>query len=282
MLRTSALRDGLALVPPMGWSNWEAYGCDVNEQIIRDNVDAIVDKGLLDAGYNIAGVDDCWAELSRNSTGHLVPNSNFSSGIKALADYVHGKGMQFGIYSSAGEFCCQHTMPGSLGYEWIDAFDFAEWGVDFLKYDGCFMEGFAHVLEDSPRRFPFTPPPILRYPQMAMALNKTGRNITYLCNFPWQFWSLEKDPADGGDWVGEFCHMWRVAGDARPGYASALGYVDTSQKYAQLVKSGPGRWNHLDSLEIGNNKSNYKHQLEQFSSPKNMLMEKRDITIAGT
>ena len=117
------------------------------------------------------------------------------------------------------------------------------------------MEGFAEVLQDSVRRFPFTPPPILRYPQMAMALNHTGRNISYLCNFPWQFWSLDKDPADGGDWVGEFCHAWRTGGDARPGYGAALGYVDQSEKYASQVPSGPGRWNHLDSLEIGNNQS---------------------------
>ena len=206
----------------------------------------------MNAGYNIVGVDDCWAELERNKTGYLVsmlthtypilniylqkyslfwlnslyiqvPNSNFSSGMKELGDYLHHKGLQFGIYSSAGSFCCQHTMPGSLGYEWLDASLFAEWGVDFLKYDGCFMEGFVDVLQDAPRRFPFTPPPVLRYPQMAMALNHTGRNITYLCNFPWQFWGLETDPAMGGHWVGEFCHMWRTGGDAQPGFELALG-----------------------------------------------------------
>jgi len=146
-------------------------------------------------------------------------------------------------------------MPGSLGYEWIDAQTFASWGVDYLKYDGCFMEDFPSVLQDASRRYPFSPPPILRYPIMAEALNKTGRPISYLCNFPWQFWNLHKDVAMGGDWVGEFCNAWRVGGDASASFSNTLSQVDQSQKFASAVPSGPGRWNHLDSLEVGNNHS---------------------------
>jgi len=250
----SALRNGLNLVPPLGWSNWEAYGCNITDKMIRQNAEAVKSKGLLDAGYTIIGIDDCWADADRNASGHLVPSKDFPD-MKGLGDYLHGEGFQYGIYSSAGGHCCQHTMPGSLGYEYIDAMDFASWGVDYLKYDGCFMEEFPKVLEDSPRRYPFSPPPILRYPQMALALNKTGRPISYLCNFPWQFWGLDKDPAMGGDWVGEFCNSWRTGGDARPGYDVALRFVDQAEHYSADVPSGPGRWNHLDSLEIGNNGS---------------------------
>lgn len=170
----------------------------------------------------------------------------------ALGDYVHAKGLKFGMYSSAGVHCCQHTMPGSLGYEWLDAQAFASWGVDFLKYDGCFMEEFATVEQDAARRFPFSPPPILRYPIMAQALNRTGRSISYMCNFPWQFWGLERDAAMGGRWVSETCNSWRVAGDPQPGFSLALGYVSSTETYADDVPSGPGGWATLDAMEIGN------------------------------
>jgi len=131
-----ALRNGLDLVPQMGWCNWEAFGCDIDEDIIKKSADALIEKGLFDVGYKMVEVDDCWAESNRNETGHFVPNGNFSSGMKGLGEYLHDREFKFGMYSSAGTRCCQDTMPGSLGYEWIDAQTFAEWGVDFLKYDG--------------------------------------------------------------------------------------------------------------------------------------------------
>ena len=248
-----ALRNGLDLVPPMGWSNWESSGCNINETYMRASADALVAKGLAAAGYTIVEVDDCWAELARNATGYLVANaSRFPSGMGALGEYLHGAGLKFGMYSSAGVHCCQHTMPGSLGYEWLDAQAFASWGVDFLKYDGCFMEEFAAVEQDAARRFPFAPPPILRYPLMAQALNRTGRSISYMCNFPWQFWGLEKDAAMGGRWVSESCNSWRTAGDPQPGFRQALGYIGSTEKYADDVPSGPGAWATLDAMEIGN------------------------------
>ena len=253
VLPSLALRNGLDLVPPMGWSNWENSGCDINETYMKASADALVSKGLAKAGYTVVEVDDCWAELDRNSSGFLVANaSRFPSGMGALGKYLHSQGLKFGMYSSAGVHCCQHTMPGSLGYEWLDAQAFASWGVDFLKYDGCFMEEFAKVEQDAARRFPFAPPPILRYPIMAQALNRTGRNISYMCNFPWQFWGLEKDAAMGGRWVSESCNSWRVAGDPQPGFGQALGYVGSTEKYADDVPSGPGAWATLDAMEIGN------------------------------
>ena len=247
----SALKNGLDLVPPMGWSNWESSGCAVSEKYIKASADAMATKGLLAAGYTIVEVDDCWAEAERNSTGYLVPNANFSSGMAALGEYLHERGFAFGMYSSAGAHCCQHTMPGSLGYEWIDATSFAAWGVDFLKYDGCYMEEAEDVEQDYERRFPLAPPPALRYPIMGQALNRTGRNISYMCNFPWQFWGLEGDAAMGGRWVSEFCNSWRTAGDPQPGFENALGYVDGTENYADLVPSGPGAWHTLDAIEIG-------------------------------
>ena len=177
-LPTAALRNGMDLVPPLGWSNWENSGCNINDTYVRANADAMEAKGLLAAGYTVVEIDDCWANLERNATGFLVPNATrFPHGMADIGTYLHGKGFKFGMYSSAGVHCCQHTMPGSLGYEWLDASLFASYGVDFLKYDGCFMEEFATVEKDAPHRFPFTPAPILRYPIMSQALNKTGRNI---------------------------------------------------------------------------------------------------------
>ena len=185
---TAALNNGLDLVPPMGWSNWLAFGCDISEAKMKAGASALAAKGLQAAGYTLVRLDDCWANKERNATGHLVANaSRFPAGIDALSSWMHERRFLFGIYSSAGHWCCQHTMPGSLGYEWIDAQTFAAWEVDQLKYDGCFMEEFAQVMEDAPRRNgPFTPSPILRYPIMQQALNHTKRKISYMCNFPWQ------------------------------------------------------------------------------------------------
>jgi alpha-galactosidase len=117
------------------------------------------------------------------------------------------------------------------------------------------MAQFAQVEQDAPHRYPFTPPPVMRYPIMGEALNRTGRNISYMCNFPWQFWHMQEDPAMGGRWVSEVCNSWRTAGDPQPGFSQALGYVRGTEKYADLVPSGPGGWHTLDAIEIGNSNS---------------------------
>eukprot|EP01047_Picozoa_sp_COSAG01_P008019 COSAG01_NODE_311_length_19072_cov_73.511727_7_plen_167_part_00 len=121
-----ALHNGMELVPSMGWSNWESAGCNINEDLIRRSADALVAKGLAAAGYKTVGVDDCWAELGRNATGHLVANTTlFPSGMRALGDFLHERGLKFRIYSSAGVHTCQQNMSGSLGHEWLDAQTFA-------------------------------------------------------------------------------------------------------------------------------------------------------------
>ncbi|PKA60408.1 Alpha-galactosidase [Apostasia shenzhenica] len=134
----SALDNGLGRTPPMGWNSWNHFQCKIDENMIRETANAVVATGLASLGYKYINLDDCWAELNRNSQGNLVPKaSTFPSGIKALADYVHEKGLKLGIYSDAGTQTCSKTMPGSLGYEEQDAKTFASWGIDYLKYDNC-------------------------------------------------------------------------------------------------------------------------------------------------
>ncbi|QFU93794.1 NPCBM/NEW2 domain-containing protein [Amycolatopsis sp. YIM 10] len=224
-----ALPDGLAPTPPMGFNNWNTTGCDINEQMIRDMADLFVSKGLKDVGYEYVNVDDCWAAAERDPvTGRYLPHPvKFPSGIKALADYVHGKGLKFGIYTSAGVRTCAKTMPGSLGFEDIDAQTFADWGVDYLKYDNCNNQGV---------------PAIERYTKMRDALKKTGRPIVYsLCewgeNKPWE-------------WGAEVGHLWRTTGDINDTWAKT---VDLFKRNAPLAQyAGPGHWNDPDMLEVGN------------------------------
>ncbi|CAL9776425.1 unnamed protein product, partial [Musa acuminata subsp. burmannicoides] len=143
-LRMGLGTNGLGMTPPMGWNTWNHFYCDINKTIIRESgtnilmSDALVSTGLAKLGYRYVNIDDCWAEHDRDSTGYMVPKRlTFPSGIKALADYVHGKGLKLGIYSDAGHQTCSQTMPGSLGHEQKDAETFASWGIDYLKYDNC-------------------------------------------------------------------------------------------------------------------------------------------------
>ncbi|MGH3377145.1 MAG: glycoside hydrolase family 27 protein, partial [Actinoallomurus sp.] len=136
----AALDNGLALTPQMGFNNWNATHCgdDFNEAMVKGIADLFVSSGLKDAGYQYVNLDDCWAEKDRDAAGDYVPNkTRFPNGIKAVADYVHSKGLKFGIYTSAGTMTCAQTMPGSLDHEAQDAKTFASWGVDFVKVDDC-------------------------------------------------------------------------------------------------------------------------------------------------
>ncbi len=120
--------------PQIGWNSWNKFGCNINEQLIRKTADAMIDQGLKDAGYQYLNIDDCW-QGERDAAGNIQPNADrFPSGIKALADYVHSKGLKLGIYSDAGNKTCG-GYPGSRGHEYQDALRFASWGIDYLKYD---------------------------------------------------------------------------------------------------------------------------------------------------
>ncbi|RLM85136.1 hypothetical protein C2845_PM04G16770 [Panicum miliaceum] len=139
LLSTSA-----AAIRPASWNSWNHFHCKINEEIIREIADAMVDNGLAKLGYEYINIDDCWAAYDRDSKGNLAANaSTFPSGIPALADYVHGKGLKLGIYGDAGSRTCSKLMPGSLGYEDKDAKTFASWGVDYLKYDNCNNQGMS-------------------------------------------------------------------------------------------------------------------------------------------
>ncbi|PWZ14647.1 Alpha-galactosidase 3 [Zea mays] len=207
------LNNGLALTPQMGWNSWNFFACNINETVIRETADALVSTGLAALGYNFVNIDDCWSYVKRGKQDQLLPDpKTFPSGIKALADYVHGKGLKLGIYSDAGKFTCQ-VRPGSLGHENDDAAIFASWGIDYLKY-----------------------------PPMRDALNSTGRQIFYsLCE-----WG-QYDPAL---WAGKVGNSWRTTDDITDTWKSMTDIADKNNKWASYA--GPGGWNDPDMLEVGN------------------------------
>jgi len=239
----SALANGLALTPPMGFNNWNSTGCraDFNEAMVKGIADIFVSKGLKAAGYQYVNLDDCWAETSRKN-GKLVPSHvRFPHGIKAVADYVHSKGLKLGIYTSAGTHTCNKAgFPGGLGHEQTDADTFASWGVDYLKYDNCNNQGV-----DAQKR----------YKAMRDALAKTGRPIVYsICE-----WGKNK-PSTWGPDVG---NLWRTTGDISPNWTRMLSIIHANQTHASAA--GPGHWNDPDMLEIGNGKLSDAEQKTHFS-----------------
>ncbi|WOL09837.1 alpha-galactosidase 1 [Canna indica] len=226
--RRNLLANGLGMTPPMGWNSWNHFFCQINETIIKEAADALVSTGLSEVGYKYVNIDDCWAEYDRDAEGYLVPNKvTFPSGIKALADYVHSKGLKLGIYSDAGYRTCSTQMPGSLGYEQKDAQTFASWGIDYLKYDNC-NNGDLKPME--------------RYPEMTRALMSTGRPIfVSLCE-----WG-DMHPALWGDRLG---NSWRTTNDIQDTWESMISRADQNEAYA--VYARPGGWNDPDMLEVGN------------------------------
>ncbi|PPE01060.1 hypothetical protein GOBAR_DD01911 [Gossypium barbadense] len=234
------LNNGLAVTPQMGWNSWNFFACSISEDLIKETADALVSTGLADLGYVYVNIDDCWSAATRNLKGQLVPDpKTFPSGIKALSDYVHGKGLKLGIYGDAGAFTCQ-VRPGSLFHETGDAQLFADWGVDYLKYDNCFNLGID---------------PKKRYPPMRDALNATGRTIFYsICE-----WGVE-DPALWARGVG---NSWRTTDDINDTWASMTTIADINDKWAS--RAGPGGWNDPDMLEVGNGGMTYQEYRAHFS-----------------
>jgi alpha-galactosidase len=216
----------LAKTPPMGWNSWNKFACDVSETLIKETADAMVASGMKEAGYKYIVIDDCW-QVSRDANGTIVADpQRFSSGMKALADYVHSKGLKFGLYSDAGSKTCQGR-PGSNGFEVDDARQYAAWGVDYLKYDWCETDGVD---------------PKIAYPTMRDALKATGRPIVFsMCEWgdskPWT-------------WARGVGHLWRTTGDISDRWNSWTRLLDQQvglEKYA-----APGGWNDPDMLEVGN------------------------------
>ena len=222
-----SLDNGLGLTPQMGWNTWNKFGCNINEQLIRDTIDTLNSSGLLEAGYKYINLDDCWQIDRNNETNEIIADpEKFPSGIKKLADYAHEKGLLIGLYSDAGNKTCAGR-PGSLGYEQRDADTYANWTIDYLKYDNCYNENI---------------PSLERYPLMREALNSTNRSIFYsICN-----WGVENVSSWGKD-VG---NSWRTTGDIIDNWITMLRIIDENDQLYN--NSGPGGWNDPDMLEVGN------------------------------
>jgi alpha-galactosidase len=229
----------LAATPPMGWNSWNKFGCNISEDIVRQVADAMVSSGMKDAGFQYVIIDDCW-QTSRDKDGNIVLDSTkFPSGMKVLGDYVHSKGLKFGIYSDAGTKTCGGR-PGSRGYEFQDARQYAAWGVDYLKYDWC-----STTTQDAPSS----------YALMRAALDASGRPIVFsLCEWgkakPWlwgkgtgNLWRTTGDIKD--QWDGKI--KWANGDCCGYGMLPILDMQDGLESYA-----GPGHWNDPDMLEVGN------------------------------
>jgi len=229
--------EGLALTPPMGWNSWNHIGCEVNEAVVRETADAMVASGMRDVGYVYLNIDDCW-HGERDADGFIRPDpERFPSGMKALADYVHSKGLRLGLYSDAGWTTCGGR-PGSRGFEFQDALSYARWGIDYLKYDWCATDGLK--AEGA-------------YRTMGRALVAAGRPIVLsICewgdNRPWE-------------WGKEIGHLWRTTGDIAPCWDCEVDHGDWSSwgvmrildmQEGLRVHAGPDHWNDPDMMEVGN------------------------------
>lgn len=233
--------EGLALTPPMGWNSWNHYGCNIDETLIKRTADSLVSSGLRDAGYVYVNLDDCW-HGARDEAGNIQPDpQRFPSGMKALGDYLHERGLRFGIYSDAGATTCA-ARPGSQGHEFQDAAQYARWGVDYVKYDWCATgEGEG---QRNPRE---------AYATMSRAIAASGRPmILSICewgeNKPWL-------------WGKQYGHLWRTTGDIINCWDCTVGHGSWTssgvlpildKQEALRAHSGPAGWNDPDMMEVGN------------------------------
>lgn len=219
----------LAKTPPMGFNTWNTFAENINEQLIRETADKMVELGLLSAGYQYLVIDDCWSELERDPvTGRIVPDHiKFSNGMRAVSDYVHSKGLKFGMYSDAGTHTCAEY-PASFDHEYLDARTFADYGADYLKYD------FGNR--------PDTANGPLLYRRMGHALRICGRDIVFsACN-----WGCDDAPT----WIRSAgADLYRSTGDINDTFASMRG-IALSQ-IDKLAYACPGCFNDTDMLTVG-------------------------------
>ncbi len=244
--------DTLALTPPMGWNSWNSFESEISETVVYEIADALERSGLRDAGYVYINLDDHWADINRELRVYknnvsaewrmIADKTRFPNGLKPVADALHKRGFKIGVYSDAGVTTCAEAQPAGYGYEDVDAKTFAEWGVDYLKYDYCYAP-------------PEKEEAIDRYTRMGRALESTGRSIVYsICEWgmrqPWE-WAREA----GG-------HLWRTTGDMRdhweykagrePQRGGGIGVLDAADFQVGLEKfQEPGAWNDPDMLIVG-------------------------------
>ncbi|MDR0581998.1 MAG: glycoside hydrolase family 27 protein [Prevotellaceae bacterium] len=238
----------LAKTPQMGWNSWNTFATDINEQLIKDIADAFVTLGLKDAGYEYIVLDDGWMDMQRDAQGNLIPHpEKFPNGIKAVADYVHSKGLKFGLYNCAGWRTCA-GYPGSQGHEYQDALKYAEWDVDYLKYDWCNTAPLRNMADKETYARE-------SYMVMALALLEAKRPVLFsICewgdNNPWKW----------GAFMG---HSWRTTGDIYSCFDciknhgtwtswGVLQILDMRNQDTLRRAAGPGHWNDMDMMEAGN------------------------------
>ncbi|PWJ61494.1 MULTISPECIES: carbohydrate-binding protein [unclassified Fibrobacter] len=243
--------DSLVLTPPLGWNSWNVFHENINETQIKEVADAMVSSGLRDAGYIYLNLDDNWMDTKRDANGDLQNHpKTFPSGMKALADYIHKKGLKFGVYGDRGKRTCHHynsnwdSENGSYMHEEQDAKKFAEWGVDYLKYDNCDPAPGSNQEAD--------------YTRMSKALRNSGRDIVFsIC--AWEY----------KDWMPKIAHLWRTTFDIGPEWRSTSWYrgvyeiIDANDKYWKIAK--PGNWNDPDMLEVDNRNLTYEEQKSQMT-----------------
>jgi alpha-galactosidase len=243
----NAQKFDLAKTPPMGWNSWNKFGCNVSEKLIKETADVMVSSGMKDAGFEYIVIDDCW-QVSRDAQGNIVADpERFPSGMKALADYAHSKGLKFGLYSCAGKKTCAGR-PGGSGHEYQDGKMYASWGIDYLKYDWC-NTGTENAQAS--------------YSRIRDALYEAGHPIILsLCewgqNKPWL-------------WAKDVGHLWRTTSDILDCWDCEInwgggGIAKIIDLQAELYKyAGPGHWNDPDMLEVGNGGLNDIENKSHFS-----------------
>jgi alpha-N-acetylgalactosaminidase len=246
---THSLDNGLALTPPMGWLSWERYRCDIDctndptscisESLYKSMADHLSADGYLSVGYQYVNIDDCWAEKLRDfNTNQLVPDrKRFPSGMRALADYVHGKGLKLGIYGDWGTFTCG-GYPGTLGYQEVDAQTFANWTIDSLKLDGCNANLDTYKYG---------------YPNVSLALNSTGRPMLYACSWPAYYESSGKFNQTEWDLLSKYCNYWRNFDDINDDWESIVSIIEWWGEHQSVIAPihGPGHFNDPDMVLCG-------------------------------
>ena len=218
----------LAKTPPMGFNTWNTFGPDIGEQMVLEMADVMAEKGYRDAGYKYVVIDDCWSLRERDENGNLVADpEKFPHGMKYVGDYIHSKGLKFGMYSCAGIRTCA-GYPASFDHEYQDARTFASWGVDFLKYDFCYFPSFANCQH--------------RYLTMAQALRASGRDILFsACN-----WGVQEP----WSWMRSIgAHMYRSTGDIVDNFASSSAIMKSQM--GNFNANASGCFNDMDMLTVG-------------------------------
>ncbi|XP_041033914.1 alpha-N-acetylgalactosaminidase [Carcharodon carcharias] len=256
-----SLDNGLMKTPPMGWLAWERFRCNVDceadpencisERLFMDMADRLAEDGWKELGYEYVNIDDCWAAKKRDSEGRLVADpQRFPSGIKALAKYVHSKGLKLGIYGDLGTYTCGGYPGTTLDYIELDADTFASWGVDMLKLDGCYSNSSTKALG---------------YPLMSKALNATGRRIAFSCSWPAYEGGLP--PKVNYTFLGEICNLWRNYDDIDDSWESVRKIINWYSSHQDVLQpaAGPGRWNDPDMLIIGNFGLSYEQSKAQMA-----------------